>query len=306
MVAINLARGSGLAPKVSKGIGGSSHLVVGAAFFFSLCTACAKGAGRRIPTFEKVFIRSFLNVLFVAVTQRKELTEIWYSLGLKPKLLLAARGCAGFIALFCYFEGTQHLPLSDLTIITRFHPVLSSIFCAWALGEVLTQGHYLSFALSLVGVCCVAQPTGQGSWLGSAIALTAAIFTAVAFTLVRTLALLGVPRSAIIFAFHFASVPLSAMLGWTSFIHPSPVEWVWLCGTALTMQLAQMCMTELLERRQVASAAPSSFLTIFWNTLFGTLLGDNLPNPMAWLGCAFIVGPLVVAEWRELAKTGKP
>ena len=281
-------------------VASSTHFVVGAALFFSLCTACAKGAGPRIPTYEKVFIRSFLNAAYLVIGRRRALVAGITKLDGGTRALLVARGAAGFVALFCYFEGTQILPLAHLTIITRLHPALSSLACAALLGEALRREHYVLLASSLAGVALVAQPSAAAgaevSATGVAIALTAAVFTAVAFTLVRALNLRGVPPDVIIFAFHAGGGLLSALLGGAQFVWPRQTEWRWLWGTVITMQLAQACMTRLLRARAVASAAPSSFLIVVFNILCGLALGDPFPNAFACAGCALIVGPLALVE----------
>ena len=272
--------------------------VVGAAFFFSLCTACAKGAGSRISTYEKVAIRSVFNSIYLILARRRELRDGLARLDATTKWLLVARGTAGFVALWCYFEGTQLLPLAHLTIISRLHPALSSVACAIFLGEAMRREHWIVLASSLAGVWCVAQPAAShdtASLTGVAVALTAALFTAVAFTLVRALNLRQVAMPCIIFAFHFWSVVLS-VAGFRAFVWPTQTEWRWLWGTVITMQLAQVCMTRLLRVRAVASAAPSSFLIVVFNIAFGLALGDDVPNASACAGCALILIPMAVVE----------
>ena len=96
------------------------------------------------------------------------------------------------------------------------------------------------------------------------------------------------------------------MLGANKFVTPTMPEWGFLVGTAVTMQLAQHCMTTLLQQRPVASSAPSSFLIICWNVLFGCLLGDPLPGPRVAVGCLLILVPLAVVESRNAAAPAAP
>ena len=74
------------------------------------------------------------------------------------QLCLVARGVVGFIALYCYFEGTRVLPLGNLTVISRLHPALSSVLCAVLLDEPLRRSQLWVLGSAMLGVAIVAQP----------------------------------------------------------------------------------------------------------------------------------------------------
>jgi|TARA_B110000208_G_scaffold140403_1_gene169414 drug/metabolite transporter (DMT)-like permease len=63
------------------------------------------------------------------------------------------------------------------------------------------------------------------------------------------------------------------------------------------MQFAQLAMTSVLRTRQLSIVAPSSFLIIVWNVLFGLLcFGDGLPSLHTAVGCTLVVGSLAYGE----------
>lgn len=265
-----------------------------ASAMFSLCTACAKGAGKRVPTFEKVFVRSVFNTLLCF--RGSMVDEVSY-LSLKQKICLFLRGSAGFIALYAYFEGTQVLPLGTLTLISRFHPVLSSIAGGLFLGEKLYRHQFWTLFFALVGVGIIANPSfGQASFNGVLVALVAAIFTAVAFTFVRYLVKLGTPQHLIVLSFHSIGVPFSLLLGYNSFVVPNLKEGLWLAGSIVFMQFGQYFMTKLLGMRTLANSASSSFLIVVWNSCIGLIMGDDWPSLSVLVGFAFIILPISLGE----------
>ena len=78
---------------------------------------------------------------------------------------------------------------------------------------------------------------------------------------------------------------------------PAGREAWFLLATAVSMQFAQLAMTSVLRTRQLSIVAPSSFLIIVWNVLFGLLcFGDGLPSLHTAVGCTLVVGSLAYGE----------
>ena len=229
-------------------------------------------------------------------------------------LLLALRGTLGFVALFCYFEAANHMPLVRLTLITRLHPAISTSVAPIVLGEAV-RGAWVTLALATAGVFVVALEKASGSAASvdgddggllaglqrpaTLLAFGAALFTSAAFCAIRALAVRGVPSALTVAAFHAAGVPLSVLAsrGLRGWVMPNAAESALLVGTALAMQLAQLSMTQVLRARALSRVAPSSFLIIVWNVLIGLIFfASALPTAQTLLGCALIVGALAWGE----------
>lgn len=295
-------------------------LLVLSSMSFALCTAFAKACGKHVPTLEKVFFRSFFTSLVLLLPSAvpsfgtmgpknngsPSLVSQLSSLTTSQRLVLVRRGTCGFIALFCYFEGASVLPLGTLTVITRFHPVLSAL-----LSDGVTADLAVVLVLSVLGVLLVASPAlfvvkGAQTEIppfGLGLAVTAVVFTSAAFISIRKANLLEIPAQAIIFSFHAVATPVSFLLGYQTFVLPSLWELSLLVGTAVTMQAAQLCQTELLKRRTVARASPSSYLIVIWNVIVGLFLGDPFPAWETMVGCALILVPQTWHEHRTAMMT---
>jgi drug/metabolite transporter (DMT)-like permease len=260
---------------------------------------------------QKVFLRSaLLSFVSLATSRGEVMAEVWNS---RHRALLLLRGSVGFVALSCYYRAAMVMPLANLAVISRFHPLLSAGAASVlfrrspAAGDApLGRRWTVVLAAGAVGVVMVAGPAWRGDggateMEGPALAVLAAVFTSAAFLAIRSLRRRGVPGRAVIFAFHAcgavlaaATAPLTETLA--AWKVPSFQEGAWLIGTAAAMQGAQLSLTALLARRGVGRAAPSSFLVCVWTTVFGCMLGQGLPPLRVAAGCALIVGPLAWAE----------
>lgn len=294
-------------------------LTLQATFCFACCTACSKAMGARVPTLEKVLLRSVLCLLFTVLGEGPlQLLRTLAAQARSSLLLLALRGTLGFVALFCYFEAANHMPLVRLTLITRLHPAISTSVAPFVLGEAVQARAWVTLALATAGVCVVALEKANdvaasggsddgGLFAGlrrpaTFLAFGAALFTSAAFCSIRTLAVRGVPSVLTVAAFHAAGIPLSllASRGLRGWVVPNATESALLFGTALAMQLAQISMTGVLRSRALSRVAPSSFLIIVWNVLIGLLFFANaLPTVQTLLGCTLVVGALTWGERRR-------
>ena len=196
---------------------------------FAACTASAKAMGSRVPTLEKVFIRSILCAAISIASEGPG--DVYRALKLQSATniaLLGLRGSLGFIALFCYFDAATVMPLVRLTLITRLHPAISSALAPKLLGEPVRSRAIVTLIIAGAGVVVVAlekAKTSDGAGAGAgtaaasaaaalvqrsdAIALCAAVFTSAAFLCIRTLTLRKVPPKLIVLGFHAGGIPWS-------------------------------------------------------------------------------------------------
>ena len=79
------------------------------------------------------------------------------------------------------------------------------------------------------------------------------------------------------------------------FLCPNRVELLWILVTALSMQVAQLALTRVLQNPMV-SAAKYFFLTVVLNLGFGILMGDPWPSLREWLGAAVVVLSMIFSE----------
>ena len=118
---------------------------------FALSALFTKRCGPRVSSWQKVQIRSLINLFLTFFTSMILRTK------LKPKelTLLALRGGFGCMAICCYYESLNHIPVGRALMLSRFHPLVSGSASSYLLSEPFTVAHLVAIAVSLVGVCGV-------------------------------------------------------------------------------------------------------------------------------------------------------
>jgi len=273
---------------------------------FSALAAATKATGTRLSSYERIFLRSCFCIALAPVAGERP----WPPLRSRHRGLLLLRGALGFVAVWSYYESIARVPLATLTLISRLHPLLSTALAGLILGEPVRRRQLLALFAAAVGTVLLVPRSEEllaahSSTYGYLCCVSAAFFTATALLCVRTLAVLGEAPDHAREAFHWGNLAGSILLGLPKgFLCPNWIEIFWILITALSMQLAQLALTQVL-RNPMVGAAKYFFLSVVLNLGFGVLMGDPWPCFREWLGASVVVLSMVFSETAEQAKTAK-
>lgn len=271
------------------------------ALFFSLMSLWVKLAGRHLPTMELVFARAVVVSALAALDLRRRRVPV---AGPGTGMLLL-RGVVGFAALSCFYYSVVHLPLAEATVIHFTNPVFTALIAAGFLGERLRPRELALAVVGLVGVVIMVRPVGPLSAgapdlpvvaVGSS--LTAALLSAVAYTLVRHLR----HHDAMLVVFSFAGLSSLAALPLMlpSFVWPRGAEWLVLLAVGLSTFGGQVFLTLGLQRERAGRATTVGYLQIVFATLWGALVFGQRPGLSTAVGAAVIVAStLLLARVRR-------
>jgi len=267
---------------------------------FALCAITTKWVGNRIDSWNKLGIRSFVNMIFTLFSIIMERGALRGSHVRNPALL-CARGIFGSIAIYLYYESLRALPAAVALFISRFHPVISGTLSNIFLGEPFTAKHATCIASCLLGVLLVSLTNTAGGTAaavaehtqGVVFALSAAVATACAFTCARALNRTKHHKLLIISSFHVCGFLLASVsiFRLQTFVTPTAAELGWLCVSAIFMQVAQMSITTLFLLQCTVDASLASFLVSAWGLFWAFVLGETVPSPMQCVGCLLICAP---------------
>jgi drug/metabolite transporter (DMT)-like permease len=153
--------------------------------------------------------------------------------------------------------------------------------------------------LGFVGVLVIAQPgSGHIPLFGALVALTGAFMVALISIQVADL---GRTEQSLTIVFWFAALSspvLALSLPFMMRGHDSAGWWL-LLGIGLSGAAGQVLLTAALRFGAVASVIVMDYSSLFWATLYGWLIWDQLPPASTWLGVPLIVGAGLVIAWRE-------
>jgi S-adenosylmethionine uptake transporter len=282
-------------------------MVLGA-FLFATMGVCIKFASDHFNSFEIVFYRGLIGVVFLVFLTRSR----GVSLRTQVPMMHFWRSVVGVTALVTWFYSISQLPLATSMTLNY----MSSIWvAAFLLGGMLLlqksttpirqQGPlFITVLAGFAGVAMVLRPTfDEQQVLGGLSGLMSGLVSALAYLQVAALARAGEPESRTVFYFSLGATLVGlvgmAIVGVNAWHWPSAL---WLLPIGLLAVLGQLCMTRAYASGATLVVANLQYFGIAFAGVYSIIVfGDQLPL-MGWTGMALIVASGVAATFlRERA-----
>jgi len=243
------------------------------ALSFCLMTIFVKISGNDIDTFQIVFFRGIFTFVTTFIIIKKKKIYLW---GKNTKKLVL-RGISGTFALFFVYESIQRFSLSEATVIQYLYPLFTVFFASFLLNEIFSFKHYIALILGLVGTYIVLDYPFLSlnkpfNYIDFSIGLLGAIFTGLAYVLVRLCSKLKESPYVIMFYFPLFTVPLSlpfALLNWST---PSFANWIILLLIGVFTQIGQTFLTYGYKLLPAGKAASMSYFQVPLAALSGAII----------------------------------
>lgn len=266
-----------------------------ASFFFASMGVCIKFAAAHFNSFETVFYRGVVGLLFLWGLTRWQ----GVSLATRVPMMHAWRSLVGTISLTAWFYAIALLPLATAMTLNY----MSSVWIATFLlgGAVLTQARgtpvreqaplFMTVIVGFLGVALLLRPSfTQEQAFAGVVGLLSGVFAALAYLQVAALAKVGEPESRTVFYFSLGSA-LAGLIGML-FVGVSPLRWpgaLWLLPIGLLAVGGQLCLTRAYARGATMVVANLHYSGIVFAALFGlTVFGDCIPL-IGWIGMGLII-----------------
>lgn len=263
----------------------------------SLMGALLKALSSNLPSIEIVFFRNLIGIALIAFTFYKFPVK---QIGKRPWLLIF-RGIAGFIAMFAYIYNVANIPLADAVAYSRVSPLFTAIFAMIFLGERIGFKGWVAILVGFTGMYFVMQPSLNFN-ANHIFGLVNAIFAALAFTSIRELKnhydtrviVLSFMSMGTLFPLifmgiaEFISVESLSFIA-EKFVMPEGIEWVYLFFIGLFSSLSQVFMTKAYSVTKAGIVGAVGYSVIVFSVIIGYMMGDPLPNLLAFFGIALII-----------------
>ena len=259
-----------------------------AGVFFSLMNIGVKYLNH-IPAIEIVMFRCIIS-LIISYVMIKRLNISFLG---NNKTFLFLRGFFGVIALSMYFFTLQKLPFASAVTIQQLSPIFTAIFGIFILGERIKKPQWLFFLLSFIGVALIKGFDKDISMLYLGIALAAAVFSALAYNMVRKLKDTDHPL-VVVFYFPLIALPFTAIFAYYNWVMPQSWDWLILAGIGIATQIAQVNMTKALQLEAVGTVSIVRYLTVIYAIFFGYFLFDDNYHLLTLLGIALVVTGVIL------------
>ena len=263
-------------------------------FFFATMAVGVKVASASFNTFELVFYRGVVSVIFIALVLHARGTP----LKTPVPMMHAWRSVVGVLSLGSWFYAIAHLPLATAMTLNYMSGVWVAAFIvggAMLYGRAERQGPLMATVLAgFAGVVMMLRPTiDQNQLFAGLIGLLSGLGAALAYMQVTALGKAGEPEGRTVFYFSLGSTICGlAGIAWTGMSSWSSVSWqaiAWLVPIGILASLGQWCMTRAYSRGSTLLVANLQYSGIVFGAFYSLLLlGDSIPL-IGWAGMALIV-----------------
>lgn len=278
---------------VAAGVAPALWMVLGA-FLFSTMAVGIKTASYSFGTFELVFYRGAVSVVFMALMVRAR----GASLRTPVPMMHLTRSMVGVMSLGSWFYAIAHLPLATAMTLNYMSSVWVAAFIlggALLFGQSQGQGPLVaSVLMGFAGVVMTLRPTIDHDQLfAGVVGLLSGIGAALAYMQVTALGKAGEPEERTVFYFAIGTTVLggcgvlySGLSPWESI---RVLDAAWLVPIGVLASLGQWCMTRAYRKGATLMVASMQYSGIVFASGYSLLLfGDHIA-PLGWIGIGVIV-----------------
>jgi drug/metabolite transporter (DMT)-like permease len=266
---------------------GVGHMAVASVFFFlmSLMVKLCQG----LPISQIVFFRGVVAMVICLVQLKVVGISPWGN----HWRYLFLRGFFGTCALILFFTTLHKIPMATAVTIQYMSPIFTALLTTLILGETFFKGQFFFFLMAFAGVVTIKGLSG-GELEPILIGLTAAFFAACAYTTIRKIQKLGGEHPlVIIFYFPLVTIPLITPLMLKEWVGPSGMQWLYLLGVGVFVQIAQYFMTRAYQLGEGSVVSIAGYLGVIWAAIGGYLFFDELVSSQTMLGILLVLGGVV-------------
>ncbi len=265
-----------------------------ASLFFSMMGVCIKYASAHFHTFELVFFRGLIGVVFMATLCKVQ----GVSLRTPIPMMHVWRSVVGVTSLAAWFYAIGHLPLATAMTLNYMSGVWVAVFLVGGtlvmgrLQDATQQGPIvLTVIAGFGGVILLLRPTiEQDQLFAGIVGLLSGLIAALAYLQVAALGRLNEPEARTVFYFSVGTTVVGALLmgvtGMSAWVWPTML---WLLPVGVLAALGQLCMTKAYSRGSTLVVANLQYSGIVFGALFGLMLFGEHIALMGWLGMALIM-----------------
>jgi drug/metabolite transporter (DMT)-like permease len=274
---------------------------------FSMMGASIKLVGSRYPTGEIMFFRAFFTLIPLIgwLAWRHEISSVHRTTRFQGHVRRNIVGAAG---MYCGFVGVTNLPLPDATAIGYAGPLLTVVFAAVLLKEVVRLYRWSAVLIGLVGVVLmliphlswsmIADARQGGQALGALASLAGAAASAFAVVEVRRLSQ-SETTATIVFYFSIVCSALALLSLYWGWRMPTLADGTILVGTGIFGGVGQILLTASYRHAGVSTLAPFDYVSMIWALTLGYFLFGEKPLQIVLAGAMVVISAGLFVIWRE-------
>ncbi|WP_245907027.1 DMT family transporter [Reichenbachiella versicolor] len=254
-----------------------------AAFTFSLMKVSVKLVSH-LPAVEVVFFRSLVSLVLSLFFLFRSKVHVF---GNNKKLLLM-RGVCGALALTMYFSLIQQIPLAAAASMQYLSPIFTAVLGVFIVKEKVSWKQYIFFGVSFIGVLLIQGVDARVSLIHLLIGVTSAVFTGLAYNLVRKLKTTEHPLVIILY-FPMVTMPFAGIYCLFNWVQPQGLDWLVLFMVGTLTQIAQYFLTRSYQLEEVSNVSIVNYTGMLYAVVFGLLVFGESYSWLSYTGMGLIV-----------------
>ncbi len=269
----------------------AAMMVLGAALLFAIMGALVKTVSEQLPSTQVVFFRNALGLVALLPWLLRGGVAGLRTHNLRLHLW---RSLSGITAMYCFFHALAHLPLAQAVLLNYTAPLFIPPIAALLLREPFPWAVRWAVLVGFAGIALILKPGSMHFDLDGLIGLAAGVFTAFAFTAMRSMGKIE-PTTRIVFYFGVIATLISVIpLFWT-WITPAPALWGSLLLIGLLATVAQLLVTRAHAYAPAARIGPFMYSIVVFAALLGWLLWGERLDRWSVLGAILVTGAAILA-----------
>jgi drug/metabolite transporter (DMT)-like permease len=265
-------------------VGEGFRLMLVSTFFFGIANLSVKQIDH-VPPMEIVLVRCVMGIVF----------SWWVLRGIgidwrgNDRVSLLLRGVFGTTALGLFFVTVQKMPIATAMTVHYLSPIFTAILAIVILKETVSRFQWLFYALAFSGVVLIERVDTKVDIFFIALGILAALFSGVAYNLVRKLRNTEHPMTVVLHFQFFGTLGGLAFLAFYGWSNPSSFDWVFLVIIGIASQLGQVYLTKALQKEAASSVIIASYTGLIYAIVFGWLFFDESHDYLTFAGMALVV-----------------
>jgi len=259
---------------------------------FVLNDSLTKFVSASIAAPQLIFLRGLLaciGLIWLAVTVSK-LPPWRETLGHICHKWVFIRSFLDGMASLVYLSALFNMPLANATAINMSTPLLIALLSALLLGQRVSGRHWGIMGVGFFGVLLVVQPQADGFNAWAWVALAGTLFHALRDLSVRFIPD-HVPSMLITLG---TAITATLMAGLWALWHPwqsvTWAEWGLMTGAAVFLSIGYFLLIKATRMAEMSVIAPFRYLGLLTAVVMGFVVWGDVPNTLAWVGMALLVG----------------
>ena len=268
-------------------------LLVLANLFASLSDVSLKVLNGEVPTFQYVFIRQVISLLFIFPLWIR-LPKQNYKDGYDKITFWRAQFIVGGSA--CAMIAITHLTLATANAMFYVAPLMMLPMSIFLLKETPPLGKYIATGIGFIGVLIVLRPE-QFHW-AEVVALGSALTMAFCNVFIRRIPK-GQHLISTLFWTTVMTLPLAFILAVPEWRPITLTHVLWIIAINVFVLGYHALVVIAYKKSDVSNIALAEYSGLAFVTLFGIMWFNEIPDTLTALGISLIVIPMMPLPWKK-------